>query len=180
MRRSTAGIHPGGAAPSSSWDAFYSCVYIREEGGILATAPEAIVYYSSGRLVCWGRGFKRGSPSRKNFFSSPSVRTRRRLSFSSALLLFFFFSSRQNPHSRLQFTHLACRHMATLALRLRSLSLLCHEALIHGASAGGGREVRRRRRRGLSLSLSHAVPLKRSATVCKLCCREAQRRGLRN
>lgn len=94
---------------------FFVCVEEEDEeeggqrgGGILATAPEAIVYYSSGRLVCRGRGFKRRSRGRKNFFLSRSVRTRRRLSFSSLLsalrlCLFFFFSRlpcRQNPLSR--------------------------------------------------------------------------------
>lgn len=148
------------------------------KGGILAFTPEAIVYYSSGRLVCRGRGFKRGSPSRKNFFSSRSVRTRRRLSFTSALRLFFFFSSNADKtpicacNSHIWRVDI-WRH--SLSASSLALSLLCHEVLIHAASAGGGGSSEAR------VFPRHMLLLKKeAATVCKLCCRGAQRLGLRN
>lgn len=151
---------------------FFVCVE-KEEGGIIAIAPEAIAYYSSDRLVCRGRGFKRGSRGRKNFFLSPSIRTRRRLSFSSVLRLFFLLT---RPNADKTPFRARNSHFQRADIRRHSLPAFSLPPL----SRGGEVLIRRRRWRGLSRSSSHAVPVKRSAAVCKLCCREAQRRGLRN
>lgn len=156
---------------------FMGCIFLyvlRRRRGASAIAPEAIVYYSSDRLVCRGRGFKRGSRGRKNFFFlSPSIRTRRRLSVSSALRLFFLLT---RPNADKTPFRARNSHVQRADIRRRSLPAFSLPPL----SRGGEVLIRRRRWRGLSLSSSHAVPAKRSAAVCKLCCREAQRRGLRN
>lgn len=147
-------------------------------GSILAIMPEAIVYYSSGRLVCRGRGFKRGSPSRKNFFFIPKRPDQTPFFFPLCSPSVFFLPI--CPRSRLQFTHFARRHMAALAFRLLALPALSQGANSWSlgrrweGSVAAACEAR-------VFSLSHTVPLKKDArqsascAARKLCCE-----GLRN
>lgn len=78
------------------------------------------------------------APAGRTSSSSRSVQTRRRFSFPCALPLFFSF-----PFAPVRAcnSHILRADIWRHSLSASSPSLLCHKALIHGASAGGGREV---------------------------------------
>lgn len=145
MRRPIAGIHPGGAAASSSsWDAFYSCVYVREQGevggggGSLPLRPRLLFIIHRADLSVGDGALREGTAAGRTAFHPEASGSDGAF---LSLLLSVCFSlpmPTKPPFAPAIHTFGVPTYGDTRSPPPLSPFLLCGEVLIHGASADGG------------------------------------------